>query len=197
MGCGNSKSVTDPPSKGGSTKCGDHLKTPEDLVGCPEFPEGTTSLVSKHCTKEVWEMYKNESDAYGVSFKTCVFSGCKNLDSGIGVYAGSLDSYEKFSGLFDPIILEYHGHDKDAKHVSDMDASALEAPPLPEDEAAMIKSTRIRVGRNLKAYPLGPGVTKEQRDEIMDLVVKACETFEGDLAGKFYPLDGMSEEDQN
>jgi hypothetical protein len=26
-------------------------------------------------------------------------------------------------------------------------------------------------------------------------VVKACETFEGDLAGKFYPLEGMSPED--
>ena len=77
-----------------------------------------------------------------------------------------------------------------------MDASTLNAPPLPEDEAAMIVSTRIRVGRNLKQYPLGPGVTKEQRDEIMALVVKACESFEGDLAGKFYPLDGMSEEDQ-
>ena len=77
-----------------------------------------------------------------------------------------------------------------------MDASSLNAPPLPEDEAGMIVSTRIRVGRNLKAFPLGPGVTKEQRDEIMGLVVKACESFEGDLAGKFYPLDGMSEEDQ-
>tara|TARA_B110000285_G_scaffold188972_1_gene215397 strand:- start:497 stop:733 length:237 start_codon:yes stop_codon:yes gene_type:complete len=26
-------------------------------------------------------------------------------------------------------------------------------------------------------------------------VVKACDTFEGDLAGKFYPLEGMSAED--
>ena len=78
-----------------------------------------------------------------------------------------------------------------------MDASTLQAPPLPEDEAAMIVSTRIRVGRNLKAFPLGPGVTKEQREEIMGLVTKACESFEGDLAGKFYPLEGMSKADQD
>ena len=77
-----------------------------------------------------------------------------------------------------------------------MDAATLNAPALPEDEAAMIKSTRIRVGRNLADYPLGPGVTKEQRLEIMNKVVQACEQFEGDLAGKFYPLDGMSKEDQ-
>ena len=31
----------------------------------------------------------------------------------------------------------------------------------------------------------------------MEKVVAACNTFEGDLAGKFYPLEGMSKEDQN
>jgi len=61
----------------------------------------------------------------------------------------------------------------------------------------MIRSTRIRVGRNLADYPLGPGVTKEQRLEIMNKVVKACESFEGDLAGKFYKLEGMDKETQN
>ena len=44
-------------------------------------------------------------------------------------------------------------------------------------------------------YPLGPGVSKEQRLEIMDKVVEACNTFTGDLKGTFYPLEGMSKED--
>ena len=61
----------------------------------------------------------------------------------------------------------------------------------------MVNSTRIRVGRNLAEYPLGPGVTKEQRDKIMATVVEAAETFEGDLKGKFYPLKGMSKADQD
>ena len=60
----------------------------------------------------------------------------------------------------------------------------------------MVNSTRIRVGRNLANYPLGPGVSKEQRLEIMNKVVTACNTFEGDLKGKFYPLEGMSKADQ-
>ena len=77
-----------------------------------------------------------------------------------------------------------------------MNADALEAPLLPDDEADMIVSTRIRVGRNLADYPLGPGVTKEQRNEIMAKVVAACEKFEGDLEGKFYDLASMSKEDQ-
>ena len=32
----------------------------------------------------------------------------------------------------------------------------------------MVNSTRIRVGRNFADFPLGPGVTKEQRLEIMN-----------------------------
>lgn len=77
-----------------------------------------------------------------------------------------------------------------------MDASGLTNTDFSEEDAAMIISTRIRVGRNLADYPLGPGVTKEQRLEIMEKVTNACNTFEGDLAGKFYPLEGMSAEDQ-
>jgi len=42
-----------------------------------------------------------------------------------------------------------------------MDASPLKCPALPEDEADMIISTRIRIGRNLEGYPLGPGISKE------------------------------------
>ena len=46
-------------------------------------------------------------------------------------------------------------------------------------------------------FPLGPGISKAQRLEIMNKVVEACETFTGDLKGKFYPLAGMSKEDQD
>ena len=34
------------------------------------------------------------------------------------------------------------------------------------EDAAMILSTRIRVGRNLADVPLGPGITKEQRKKV-------------------------------
>ena len=47
----------------------------------------------------------------------------------------------------------------------------------------MIKSTRIRVGRNLADYPLGPGLTKEQRLEIETKVVEALNGFTDELEG--------------
>ena len=77
-----------------------------------------------------------------------------------------------------------------------MDYKKLNTPPLPEEDAELIKSTRIRVGRNLADYPLGPGLTKDQRKEVESKVVKALSTFEGDLAGKYYALSSLTEEER-
>jgi len=113
-------------------------------------------------TQAVWDEYHGKSDPHGVSFETCIFSGCQNPDSGIGCYAGSKEGYDTFKNLFIPVIKEYHKVDVDTqKHVSDMDHNKLNCPPFSEEDAKMIRSTRIRVGRNLDEYPLGPGVTKD------------------------------------
>jgi len=77
-----------------------------------------------------------------------------------------------------------------------MTSEGLENADFAEDDAKMVNSTRIRVGRNLAGYPLGPGISREQRNEVMAKVVEACDKFEGDLAGKFYPLKGMKKADQ-
>ena len=36
-------------------KAGNHLRRPEGLTGFPVFPEGTTSLLSKNLTREIWD----------------------------------------------------------------------------------------------------------------------------------------------
>ena len=63
--------------------------------------------------------------------------------------------------IFDKVIELYHGHKKTDKHQAETPSVTLNAPDFPPDEAAMIKSTRIRVGRNLADFPLGPGLTRE------------------------------------
>ena len=137
-------------------------KGPEDLVDFDQFfAPDTTSQCKKCLTKEIWDEYKDQSCAEGVSFKMCVFSGIANQDSGIGVYAGSHDAYTKFNKLFDQVILNYHKHGPDATHESDMTADGLERADFTEEESAMVNSTRIRVGRNLAGYPLGPGVSEK------------------------------------
>jgi hypothetical protein len=42
-----------------------------------------------------------------------------------------------------------------------MDYTKLNCPPFSKEEAALIVSTRIRVGRNLADFPLGPGISRE------------------------------------
>lgn len=118
------------------------------------------------------------------------------MDSGIGVYAGSPDSYVAFADLFDKIIEDYHGHKPADKHVSDMDASHLKAPPFEPHEAAMIKSTRIRIARNYEDVRLGPGISKEDRLKLVHRFENVARNFTGDLAGKFYSLETMSAADQ-
>jgi len=58
-------------------------------------------------------------------------------------------------------VEEYHGHKPGDSHVSDMNAEGLVNADFSEEDSAMVNSTRIRVGRNMADFPLGPGVTKE------------------------------------
>jgi protein-arginine kinase len=77
-----------------------------------------------------------------------------------------------------------------------MDYTKLDCPKLPKDEDALINSTRIRVGRNLADYPLGPAVTKEERLEIEEKITKGLSNLKGDLAGKYYSLAKLSAADK-
>jgi len=135
------------------------LGKPEDLVSFPEFPfNQNSSLLAQFLTKDLWNKFHDQKDKFGVSFKQCIFSGCQNPESGVGVYSGSMDCYTKFGEFFDPVIEKYHGV-KNHSAEGPMESSALNAPAFPADEDSMIVSTRIRVGRNLEEYPLGPGVS--------------------------------------
>jgi creatine kinase len=89
----------------------------EELVDFDKFFKADTTSACKKCvTKEIWDEYKDQACKEGVTFKTCIFSGVANQDSGIGVYAGSHDAYTKFNKLFDKVVEDYHGHAPDAKH---------------------------------------------------------------------------------
>jgi len=191
MGSSYQSSMTESAFDG--TMMGAHLRDPDDIKGLPYFPTGTKSLLHKCLTKDIWEQCKDRRDKYGFTFRQVIFSGAKWVNSGVGVYAGSHDSYYTFAPFFDKIIESYHGHKPSDKHISSMDYNLLNCPPFPADEDAMINSTRIRVARNLAAYPLGTQVTRKERKEIEKLVTSALAEFKGELAGKYYSLQTMTE----
>merc|ERR1719453_1661846 len=76
-----------------------------------------------------------------------------------------------------------------------MNFEELECPDFPDDEKEMIISTRIRVGRNLADYPLGPGISKAQRDEVEAKVSGVLKGLTGELKGSYYPLAKMTKEE--
>ncbi|QOP46565.1 arginine kinase [Sulfurimonas paralvinellae] len=162
----------------------------------PNFPKDCKSLLCKYLTPKIFEVLKDKKTPNGFTLQQAINSGVKNIDSGIGVYAGDKESYDVFAPLFDPIIKEYHGFDRNDMHKSNLNPDDLEAPN-PDPKGEFIVSTRIRVGRNMNNMPLGPAILKEQRDEAEAKVVDGLRTLKGELAGDYYPLLGMSKEVQD
>ena len=151
-------------------------------------------MLSKHLSTEVFEALKNKTTPNGFTLQQAINSGLENSDSEIGVYAGDAESYEVFSPLFDKIIEEYHGFSNTDRHSSNLNPNDLKINTLDEN---YVLSTRIRVGRNLEDFPLGAGISKEERNEVEHLVSTALMGLEDELAGEYFPLKGMSKEVQD
>merc|ERR1712234_76058 len=164
-----------------------------ERITMAEFPEikSKHSLVAKHVTKERWDKLS------GIVTKTSGFTLAKAIACAVefdnqhcGMYAGDEDSYIDFADVFDPLICEYHGLPADFKHVSDMDVEKIKGNVADD---VPVHSVRIRVGRSIQGFGLSPGITKEQRVGVENLMKGAFAKFAGDLAGNYYPLTGMDE----
>ena len=165
------------------------------ILEYPQSLNNSKSLLAKYLNKEVFDKLKDKKTSNGFTLSQAINSGVENLDSGIGAYAGDEESYEVFALLFDEIIKDYHGFSKSDKHKSNLNPDDLNAVN-PDKSGEYILSTRIRVGRNVANLPLGPAITKDQRDEVEQKVSKILSSFSGNLAGKYYPLNNMSEADR-
>jgi len=162
----------------------------------PPFPEikSKHSLVAKHVTPELWAKLGGiKTKTSGFTLGQAIACAVQFDDQHCGIYAGDGDSYKDFAEVFDPIIEEYHGLPKGFKHTSDMDADKIKGNI---DSRAPAHSTRIRVGRSIEGFGLSPGITKNQRLEMEDLMKSTFSKLSGDLAGKYYPLLGMAEADR-
>lgn len=153
-------------------------------------------MLAQFLTEDVWNELKDKQDKHGYTLKQLINSGVVNKDSGIGVYAGSPDSYETFAPLLDKIIEKYHGHGPKASHQSDWDVEKLADLEDLDPDNKYCKSTRIRVARNLADYMLGTGISPEDRKKVEELAKEAFETFDDDLKGKYYPLGQLKEEER-
>jgi len=159
-----------------------------------KFPtqlKDSNSLLAKHLTKEVFEQLKDKKTSNAYTLNDVIKSGVKNLDSGIGAYAGDEESYTVFAPLFDGIIKEYHHFKKDDVQKSNLNATDLNILN-PDVDGKYILSTRIRVARNLKNIPLGTAISNKQRNQVEKQVAKVLNSFTEELAGTYYSLNNLS-----
>merc|ERR1711936_1466110 len=120
-----------------------------------EFPtiKSTHSLVAKHVTKERWDKVKD------ITTKTSGFTLAKAI-------ACAVEFDNQHCGIY-AVIQEYHGITADAKHTSDMDVEKVKGNINAD---VPVHSTRIRVGRSIDGFGLSPGITKEQRLGVENLM---------------------------
>ena len=156
------------------------------------FSEKSNALVKKHWSQKIFNALKVQKTDSGFTLAQAVNSGIQNPDSSIGIYAGDAQSYRTFSLLFDPIICEYHGFSKEKKHKPDIRQINL---PCLDPQGKYIRSTRIRVARNLKGFSFPCHIGLPQRRMLEKKIIAALSCLKKDLKGKYYSFEHLDKKE--
>eukprot|EP00118_Oscarella_pearsei_P027545 m.1308 g.1308 ORF g.1308 m.1308 type:complete len:411 (+) comp6079_c0_seq1:23-1255(+) len=165
-----------------------------------DFPDLTKhSNVMANClTPDMYSRLRDVKTPGGYSLDQCIQTGVDNpghpFIKTVGIVAGDEESYSVFGDLFDPIIDERHsGYKPGQKHPTDLDASKLNGGEFDE---RYVLSSRVRTGRSIRGLSLPPKCTRAERRAVEKIISKALNGLTGDLTGKYYPLDNMTEQEQ-
>jgi len=154
------------------------------------------SLLKKYLSREVFDKTKDKKTGLGATLLDVIQSGVANLDSGVGVYAPDAEAYTLFAPLFDPIIEDYHFGFKPTDKHPPTDWGDVDSLGNVDPDGTFVVSTRVRCGRSVQGYPFNPCMTEEHYKAIEGRVIETVSSLEGELKGKYYPLLGMTKEDQ-
>ena len=116
-------------------------------------------------------------------------TGAENPDSVVGCYILRPGDLHEFSDFFSPLIREHHAAQPnvtewgrvDGSNPDELDLAVLRMPPL---------SMRMRVGRNLKDFPLPGSMDRADRIRLERAMVRALQVLIEDPArgGRVYSL---------
>ncbi|XP_058381949.1 creatine kinase S-type, mitochondrial [Diceros bicornis minor] len=150
-------------------------------------------------TPAIYAKLRNKVTPNGYTLDQCIQTGVDNpghpFIKTVGMVAGDEESYEVFADLFDPVIkLRHNGYDpRVMKHPTDLDASKITQGQFDEH---YVLSSRVRTGRSIRGLSLPPACTRAERREVENVAITALEGLKGDLAGRYYKLSEMTEQDQ-
>ena len=154
--------------------------------------------MAKVLTKPMYEKLSKLKTKAGVTLDQNIQTGVDNpghpFIMTVGATAGDEESYTLFKDFFDPVISDRHGgYAPDAKHPTDLDFTKLKGGELDPD---FVLSSRVRTGRCIRGYRLPPVCDRAERAAVEKICVDALSELSGPFKGKYYPLTGMTEADQ-
>jgi len=187
LGCGNVEYICE---EKGATFPGD--KCPDKLPDLSKHGNLTAVALREH--PELYGKYKDVVTKGGVTLAKCIKTGIDNPGHPhiltCGLVAGDEECFTAFKDLFDIVVGQRNGgYAADAKHSTDMDVSKLSKTKIDPD-GKYVLTTRCRTGRSVRGLPLPPSCSFEQRRETERVIVNGLNKLDGELKGKYFPLNG-------
>jgi len=148
-----------------------------------QYPE---NLMARHFDADYFNSLRPELQQ---RLERMIITGVKNPDSHMGAYAMHPDDYDVFQPYLDKMIRDYHGIKGELKQISDWDTGdILDLAAI--DPSLADTSMRVRVGRNLSAFPLPGAMTREDRIAFEGVMVGAFEKLMAhpDFGGSYVSL---------
>ncbi|XP_068595734.1 creatine kinase U-type, mitochondrial-like [Brachionichthys hirsutus] len=166
-----------------------------------EYPDLSRhdSYMSSILTPAIYARLCDKATPNGFTLDRAIQSGVDNpghpFVKACGIVAGDEESYEVFADLMDAVIKERHnGYDpRSMTHSTDQDASKLHSGQFDE---RYVLTSRVRTGRSIRGLSLPPTCTRAERREVERVMVDALAGMRDDLAGRYYGLSLMTDEEQ-
>ncbi|PWA25545.1 hypothetical protein CCH79_00019883, partial [Gambusia affinis] len=166
-----------------------------------EFPDLSlhNNHMAKVLTKDIYSKLRGKSTPSGFTVDDVIQTGVDNpghpFIMTVGCVAGDEESYEVFKELLDPVISDRHGGYKPTdKHKTDLNFENLKGGD--DLDPNYVLSSRVRTGRSIKGFTLPPHNSRGERRGIEKLSIEALSTLDGEFKGKYYPLNGMTDAEQ-
>nr|WP_321396518.1 phosphagen kinase [uncultured Desulfobacter sp.] len=152
------------------------------------------SQIKQHLTLSLYNDLKHIRTSSGYSLDQAIKSGIGNPDSAIGIYAGDMESYDCFAPVLLPIIEDYHHLEPGWSHKPGMQEAVLaDLDPT----QTFIRSSRIRVARNLCNFPFSGNMSINQRKALEETVKQAFDSLPENLSGTYTNFSDLNEKQFN
>jgi len=154
--------------------------------------------MAKCLTKDIYKKLHNKATPNGYTLDGVIQTGVDNPGHPfiytVGCVAGDEETYDVFADLLDPIIEQRHGgYTKDRKHKTDMNPANIKGGKL---DSKYVSSCRVRTGRSIRGFCLPPHCNRAERRAVEKIAVDALAKLDGEFKGKYYPLGGMTDAEQ-